>query len=168
MKRTFLSQISATVLVLLSRFAQMLPANFSAVGSLGFFGGNAVLYLASLVTHDFFMGGFYKGFLFTYAGFAIYAVLGRLARRNTRRQLALLPVASFLFFLLSNMGVWWYWYPHTIDGLIRCFTLALPFYRNTVLGDLVFGYGWMMAYFLVKKIGTIQPILRNNLPVTTA
>jgi len=47
---------------------------------------------------------------------------------------------SVLFFLITNFGVWWFQslYPHTLDGLIACYVAAIPFFRNTLLGDLLY------------------------------
>lgn len=102
---------------------------------------------------DFFKGGFYSGFLFTYLGFFSYWLFGRLAK-NYKLKIFLLPLASFTFFLVSNLGVWWYWYPHSISSLITCYVLAVPFYKNTLIGDLVFGYGYLGLKFLVKSLAT--------------
>lgn len=158
-------QISAHASVVLSRVFRLFPPNFSAVGSLGFFGSNPLLFFAGLVAHDYFFGGLYNGFTFTYLGFASYAVLGRFARNSTHRQLVLLPVASFLFFIFSNLGVWWYWFPHTLEGLLRCYTLALPFYKNTVISDLVFGYGYMLIRYVHCLIR--NPLSKTNNPLVS-
>jgi hypothetical protein len=71
-------------------------------------------------------------------------VLGKLARSSFKRNanaklsLILMPLASFWFFLVSNFGVWLFWYPTTWQGLISCYLAAVPFYRNTLLGDMFF------------------------------
>lgn len=137
--------------VFASRFAS-LPANFSPLGSFGFFGKQSWLFFTTIIAHDYMRGGFYPGFWLTYLGFAMYVVLGRFAGKHWKKQAALLPVASFLFFIFSNLGVWWYWYPHSLESLITCYTLALPFYRNTFLGDVLFGYGYMFARRVVPLI----------------
>jgi len=148
------SQISsfakpATALfVYISRFG-MLPPNMSPLGSFGFFGQNIFLYFFTIISFDYFKGGFYSGFLFTYLGFLSYWIFGKIAKTQ-KLQVFLLPFASFTFFLISNLGVWWYSYPHSIAGLLACYTLAIPFYRNTLIGDLVFGYGFLSAKFFVK------------------
>ncbi|MFA4818191.1 MAG: DUF6580 family putative transport protein, partial [Parcubacteria group bacterium] len=48
--------------------------------------------------------------------------------------------SSITFFLVTNFAVWAFfdWYPHTWAGLITNFTLALPFFRNTLLGDVFY------------------------------
>lgn len=127
--------------VLASRWG-WLPANVSPLGSFGFFGGSIGWYLASIIAFDWLKGGFYQGFLFTYLGFLMYPLLGRLGQGRNRAQLLLLPLASLAFFLLSNLGVWLYWYPRTLTGLMACYLAAVPFYSRTLIGDGLFGYGY--------------------------
>ena len=50
---------------------------------------------------------------------------------------------STLFFFISNFGVWLLgcgqgWYPATMNGLAHCFAAGIPFYRNSLAGDLVY------------------------------
>ena len=49
--------------------------------------------------------------------------------------------ASFGFWIWTNFGVWLtsHLYPKSFAGLIACYTLALPFLRNALLGDLIWG-----------------------------
>lgn len=141
---SWVKSITASTLVFLSRLT-ILPANIKPVGAFGFF-GNPILYFASIIAFDMFIKGFYPGFWITYLGFAAYPILGFIAkqsRRSTRSSLLLLPTASFLFFLISNFGVWLLWYPATWQGLLACYLLAVPFYTRTLVGDLVFGYGYL-------------------------
>ena len=145
-----LKQFLVALLVLISRYG-MFPANVSSLGSFGFFGQNIFLYFLTIISFDFFKGGFYSGFLFTYLGFASYWIFGKIAKTQ-KLKFFLLPFASFTFFLISNLGVWWYWYPHSISSLITCYTLAIPFYRNTLIGDLVFGYGFLGFKVITKSI----------------
>lgn len=61
--------------------------------------------------------------------------------------------SSVLFFLTTNFA-WWPWtnmYEHNLDGLLRCYANGLPFFRHTLMGDLIFsvalfgGYAWAVA-----------------------
>lgn len=47
---------------------------------------------------------------------------------------------SVFFFITSNFAVWiiWDYYPKTIDGLINCYTLAIPFFKNTLISTCLF------------------------------
>lgn len=145
-----LSDLLVAGLTYFSRFS-FLPANVSPLGAYGFFGGNVLFYFLSILAFDFFKGGFYQGFLWTYLGFAAYPLFAFLAKKSTKRQLLFLPLASFTFFLLSNFGVFFAWYSHDLQGFLTCYALALPFYTRTLMGDLFFGYG----YLLLRQIKRI-------------
>ncbi len=152
----FARQVLIAAAVLVSR-VNLLPANISPLGSFGFF-GNPVLYGASIVLFDLFIKGLYPGFWLTYLGFACYPLFGRVAGKSLNKKLLLLPLASFCFFLLSNLGVWWYWYDHSVEKLLLCYLLAVPFYARTLVGDLLFGYGYLVVknFSAIKvKIGTL-------------
>jgi hypothetical protein len=45
-----------------------------------------------------------------------------------------------LFFTVTNFGTWLTsgMYPPTFSGLVACFVAAVPFFQNTLAGDLVF------------------------------
>ncbi|MCB9813223.1 MAG: hypothetical protein H6772_02325 [Pseudomonadales bacterium] len=143
-------KIIFAIFVFFSRFGFFAP-NISVLGSYGFFGQNIFLYFLTILVFDFFKGGFYSGFIFTYFGFFSYWLFGKLAKTQ-KLQIFLLPFASFSFFIISNFGVWWYRYPHSISGLIACYVLAIPFYRNTLIGDLFFGYGFVAIKSVFKLI----------------
>ena len=53
--------------------------------------------------------------------------------------------SSLVFFLATNLAFWWFTaeYPHTTEGLVACFTAALPFYRWMPVGDAA----WSLATF---------------------
>lgn len=62
--------------------------------------------------------------------------LGSLARRNGVIALA----GSVLFYLVTNWAVWMWspLYAPTWAGLAESYAMAIPFFRNTLLGDLLF------------------------------
>lgn len=153
---TRFSSLFATIATLATRLGRVFPANVSPLGSLGFFSANPLWLIVAVVGFDLIKGGWYPGFVWTYLGFASYWLLGRLNRNRLSRQVILLPVASLLFFLLSNFGVWWHWYDHNIEGLVRCYTLAIPFYRATLIGDLIFGYGFLISKHLFASWNTVE------------
>jgi hypothetical protein len=104
--------------------------------------------------------------LVVYGSFAAIVCLGFLLRGRRRA----LPVAgatlasSVLFFVATNLGVWALGalYPRTSDGLIACFVAALPFFRNTLAGDV----GYVLALF--GGLALVErgfPILRDPLVV---
>jgi hypothetical protein len=77
-----------------------------------------------------------------YGSFVLIACIGFLLRGRRR----LVPVAcgslaaSTLFYVITNFGVWLFGfgYPQTFEGLLACYTAAIPFFGNTIMGDAVF------------------------------
>ena len=80
--------------------------------------------------------------LFTWAFYAAALWLGSLLKeRATVARVAGASLAgSIAFFVISNFAVWavWNMYPKTLAGLGACYVAALPFFRNSVAGDLAF------------------------------
>ena len=160
------SKFLIPALVFVSRLG-IFPANVSPLGSYGFHSKKFFLFGAIVILFDYLVGGIYPGHWITYLGFAAYPILGKFAT-STTKKIALIPVASFLFFLISNTGVWFYWYPHTLQGLLTCFTLALPFYTHTLIGDLLFGYGYLAAIRGYKLWNAKPSALISRFKLTTS
>jgi len=124
------------------------PPNFTPIAAIALFGGAqfsskraaflvpvAGLFLSDLVF------GFYAITPVVYASFALTVCLGFLARRRSVQRIAFAAVASaILFFALTNFGVWAIdnLYPATAAGLVDCYAAAIPFFRNMLLGNLLF------------------------------
>jgi hypothetical protein len=82
----------------------------------------------------------YAGSLFTYVGFAAYAVMGQIFKSKGGAAFGLVA-GSILFFLISNFGVWvspMSTYPLSGAGLLAVYTAAIPFYAPEVLSTLLF------------------------------
>jgi hypothetical protein len=131
------------------------PANFTPIAAIALFGGAhfgsarsalAVALGAMLVSDaglELLSGrGFHDQMLWVYGSFAATVWLGGFLR-SRRRVVPVMTaslVASMLFFLVTNFGVWaaGTLYPRTIAGLAACFVAALPFFGRTLLGDLLY------------------------------
>lgn len=80
---------------------------------------------------------------FTYVGFVVYVLIGRLIGEKDLSPVKIAGAAlwgSAVFFLISNFGSWVAStiYPRSLAGVIECYAAGVPFYRNTLLSDLVF------------------------------
>lgn len=67
-------------------------------------------------------------------------------RRTWDRTVAATLAGSMLFYAVTNFAVWLappFLYERTTAGLVRCYTMALPFFRNSLAGDLF----WTVALF---------------------
>jgi hypothetical protein len=99
--------------------------------------------LAAMAISDLFVGSYdWKLMAVVYASFLVYGVVGMLAaKRKNPGTLFLATIAgSLLFYLVTNAAVWILspWYTHNLQGLLLSYTLALPFFRATLFGDIVF------------------------------
>ncbi len=78
----------------------------------------------------------------TWAWYAAILWLGMGLRNNAKpmRIIGAALASSVSFFLLSNFAVWacWDMYPKTFGGLMTSYTMALPFFRHAIEGDLLF------------------------------
>jgi hypothetical protein len=75
--------------------------------------------------------------------------IGMMLRKNDNlvRVAGASLAASVSFFLISNLGSFFFleMYPKTWAGLAECYTLAIPFFRSTLVSDMVFS----VAFFSV-------------------
>lgn len=91
---------------------------------------------------------------FTYSGFLASAFMGSfISKMTVFRSLVYLLSTSFLFWVWTNLGVWLLsaWYAKTVYGFIACYTAALPFLRNQLLGDLIWGGVFILVFALAKQ-----------------
>jgi len=147
----------AVGLMLIGAVARLIPhpANFTPVGGTSLFAGARLrrwhAYLVPLVllavtdpllTLIYGYPPFHLVTPVIYASFLVNVWIGRrvLAKVNPARLAAASAICSLQFFVLTNLGVWMMgmWYPHTLAGLVLCFTAALPFLAPTMAGDLAY------------------------------
>jgi len=104
--------------------------------------------LAMLAASDVVLTKWFWHYAFTWDQFVVWAwsaavlMLGTRLRENSKPLLILASAlgSSVSFYLLSNFAVWasFNMYPKTLAGLITCYTLAVPFFRPALIGDLLF------------------------------
>jgi hypothetical protein len=48
--------------------------------------------------------------------------------------------SSVVFFIITNWAVWQFgtMYAHSLAGLLESYTMALPFFRNSLIGDVLY------------------------------
>jgi hypothetical protein len=122
------------------------PPNVTPIAAMALFGGATfsdrraafLVPLSALFVSDFFIG-FHVLMPVVYGCFAFNVLLGRwLGRdRGVISTATACLVGSIFFFVVTNFAVWALgtFYPQTGMGLVACFVAALPFFRNTIIGD---------------------------------
>jgi len=78
----------------------------------------------------------------TWAWYAGVLWLGTRLRGNARPfpLMGSAMAGSVSFFIVSNFGVWasTTMYSRTVEGLLTCYAMAIPFFRKAIAGDLLF------------------------------
>lgn len=143
------------------RISDILPYNFSPIAAIALFGGamlsnRGLAFIAPLsimfITDAII--GFHDLMWAVYIGFMVIVLVGQIVRKrpNMLTGLAGALVGSIAFFLITNTAVW-YGSPHyTQDfaGLLNSYALGLPFFRGTLVGDLLFTASFFAVYELAK------------------
>lgn len=139
------------------------PANVAPVAAMALFGGvyldkkyAIVLPLLVMILSDVFLG-FSQSTPFVYLCFALTGLIGvwLRSRKNILTVVSASLFSSVIFFLVTNFGYWLTYslYPKTFEGQLMAYYFALPFFRNTAIGDLLYtglffgGYAVVSTYF---------------------
>ncbi len=133
------------------------PPNVAPITAVALFAGThfgrkhwAILMpiLAMLVT-DVFLG-FSMISPIVYLAFVGITSLGFILKKM---NVGTVLLSSLLFFMVTNLGVWFLYYPNTVEGFTACFTLALPFFGYSIIGDLFFSAVLLFGYrFAAKRL----------------
>jgi hypothetical protein len=118
------------------------PPNFAPITALALFSSTTfrnkivgtLIPLLVMGISDLYLG-FHSISLWVYLSFVIISSLGIFWKEVKTKNVL---ISSIVFFIVTNFGVWLLGYPKTIDGLILCYTMAIPFFGYSILGDLFF------------------------------
>ena len=146
--------IALIVIGIALRFLPHTP-NFTPVAAIAIFGGvylnkkySLIVPLALMMASDFFIG-FHNVVLFTWGSFALIALLSsRLKKHKNILGIAGASIfSSLLFYLITNFGVWAMgWYPRTLEGLVNCYVMGLPFLRDFTVATFVYSFAFFGIY----------------------
>jgi hypothetical protein len=153
-----------TLMVFAAAFLRLLPhpPNFAPIAAMALFGGAyfnkksfafAIPLIAMFLTDAII--GFYSYAWMVYLSFALIVFLGivMLKKVSVKKLIFASFTASVSFFVITNFGVWILGtlYPRTPEGLMASYTAAIPFFQNSLIGDLFFVGVMFGVYELVKQ-----------------
>ncbi len=142
-------------------------SNFTPIGAMALFGGayfmnrgRAYLFpLLTLFVSDVVLmqtvysehsnGILYADWYWTYAAFGLMVWIGTVLIKKVSFKNVIISglLAGLVHFIIADFGVWLgggmdvtTGMPYTRDlaGLIKCYTLAIPFFKNMVAGNLIY------------------------------
>ena len=173
MKKIFTPQTILALLLIVaagaSRLIKIAP-NISAVGAAALFAGAylqnrklayAVPLIAVFLT-DLIIG-FHRIMIPVYTSFVIIVFIGTLIskRKNVFTVTIASLTSSVIFFLVTNLPFWFgNQYTWDFAGAMESYTLAIPFFRNAIVGDLAFAAVLFGGYEMARRR---IPALSENL-----
>lgn len=146
------------------------PQNFTASMAVFLFSaayfrsfvGRILLPFAALFVSDLVLG-LHSIHWFVYGSYFIIAAMAVLclAQWNFKKVFATSLIGSLFFFLVTNFGVWWQsgLYASSWEGLMQAYTMALPFFRNSLLSNV----GLSLAVFYVAQSLSRSQIISPSL-----
>ena len=155
----------AVLLIMVAALSRLLPhpSNFTPVAAIALFAGvyldrrfaSAVAIVALLIS-DYFLG-FYSEIYWVYGSFVLIGLIGLWLRSHKKPMVVLggTLASSILFFVVTNFGVWvkpGSMYASNWSGLIECYVAAIPFFRNTLAGDVIFVSAMFGLYELIMVL----------------
>lgn len=162
-----------TITIFLAALSRLLPHpfNFTPIGAMALFGGayfsnkklSFIIPLVAMFVSDCLIG-FHNTIVYVYVSFILITIIGIFISKNINARNIVLAslTSSFLFFIISNFGVWVSdSTSHGIIGLFNTYFIAIPFYNNdplgsflfnNILGDLFFNGVLFGSYYLAKNM----------------
>ena len=152
-------------LIIILAFARLIPhpPNFTPIIAVAIISGyffknfnlSVLILLAAMLISDLFIG-FYENIIFVYLSLILITfIFHKISRKINFKNLFIYGFAgSVIFFVVSNFGVWALGspgvqdiaYEKSLNGLIQCYVLAIPFFGNTFLSTLIFSYPAIFIY----------------------
>jgi hypothetical protein len=150
-------------------------SNFTPVGAIALFGGAyftdkwkaylvplLTLFLSDIALNYLYTSKlvlFYSGSIWLYLCFAIMVFVGSLIKKATVVNVLLASLVSVAIHWLIMDLPWLYGalYPHTLAGYGQSLVAAIPFEKNMIMGDVLFGLILFGGFELAKsKYSTLR------------
>lgn len=172
--------VGLLVLAVASRFWLADIPNFKPVAALALLSGflfsriglAVALPVLAMVISDQSIGTYEAPIMMAvYGSLALCPVIGWFAGRFVRSKnmgwlgqtgtlMASAFAMSLVFFVVTNLAVWTQWYERSWQGLGLCFMAALPFFKYTLVGNVVFSLAGFAGYRVV--VGVAGKTLPNG------
>ena len=164
--------IAATAMRLISYKYQVL-SNFTPVGAIALFGGTyftdkwkaylvplAALFISDIFINYLYTGkwvAYYSGSVWLYICFALMVLIGTFIKRVNLINVSIASIVGIAVHWLIMDLPWLYGslYPHSFAGYGQSLIAAIPFERNMLLGDILFGAILFGGFELAKSKYTV-------------
>ena len=163
--KNFLVFISCVGIVLLFRIIPH-PPNFTPVIALSLylpfiFGIWSIPFcILGFAITDYFIG-FHSMLFWTWGALAFTGYTSKFCNKIYSR-IVLSFIGAITFFVISNFGVWisGTLYEISVQGLLNCYIMAIPFFTNTLLSTIFFAL--IFELFILSKFYYLIPNLNKK------
>ena len=146
-----MNKLIISLIIVLAAFTRIIPhpPYFTPIIAIVLFGGVYIrsrllailIPIGAMFLSDLFLG-LHGTIYWVYGSLLMVGIVGIFLQNNIniKNCIASASCGSLLFYIITNFGVWLTsgYYPKNLDGLIACYTLALPFFGNTLAGSLFY------------------------------
>jgi len=143
------------------------PPNFTPVIAMAlylpiFFGLWSIPFLLLAFAITDYLIGFHSLLIWTWGSLALVGLFSQYGKNILSRLFATF-LGAIIFFIISNFGVWYSGglYDHTLEGLIKCYIMALPFFTNTLLSTIIFAL--LIEFIIFSKNLNLFPQLSKKI-----
>ncbi len=156
--------ISFCIIILFFRYIPH-PPNFTPVIALSmygaiFFGLSSIPFIIlAFAVSDMFIG-FHSLLIWTWGSLLLIGLTSKYYKSFLSRILGCF-LSALIFYVITNFGVWLFssFYEKSFQGLVECYTLAIPFFGNTILGTMILGL-LIETTLLIKKNNLLKQIIK--------
>ena len=125
---------------------------------------SCLMILISMFISDLFLG-LHQLMLFVYIPLIITVFVSNYVKYLYNKYLTVFSLSilsSVLFFVFSNFGVWLVFdlYSKDLNGLLQCYVMAIPFFKNTFLSTLFFSVTFIAIYEIILHMLSKKSIYR--------
>lgn len=126
--------------------------------------------ITTMIVSDLIIGNS-SIYIATWSSFAIIGASAVLLKKLNQKPKAQIlysvgfaAASSFFFFIVTNFGVWAQgWYPATFAGLVDSYTMAIPFYRTMLIGNLILVPSTIAVWQVVRAHQTAKSLVVDSL-----
>ena len=132
------------------------PPNFTSLLALSFYVPALLgirylpIVLISFAITDLIIG-FHSVTLFTWGSVVLIGLISRNFVKNISSRILGSLLGACIFFVITNFGIWSLgYYGYNLNGLLTCYTLAVPFFAYSLISTLFFSSIFEGAYKFYK------------------
>jgi hypothetical protein len=169
MKHRKTELITVTMLVIIAVLTRLIPhpPNFTPILAIALFSGHslsksnkplayaiplAIIFISDLVI------GFHSTIAYVYTSILAITFLGQ--RANIFKSVKNIGIssvfASSMFFIITNTAIWLHsdMYTKSLTGLLSCYSMAIPFFHNTLLSTICY----VLAFKIIYEMKTVKDL----------